>query len=123
MVRSDTFPNYNAGTYVFTVKGQDGWALNLAWRFQAEASYIIKIDRFSMLSHYGVMNEIIQSTRCDIRLLEAAELVAITNNTPEATAKGPQQAVKCLAEMDVIKLGADAWQQLTWELDHPSPIF
>lgn len=58
------------------LKGQDGWAFNVAMRFQSIAHHLETENTAYYWSSYYLLALIIQKTRCDMTLLEAVESVA-----------------------------------------------
>lgn len=58
------------------LKGQDGWAFNVAMRFQSIACDLEKERPAYYWSSYYLLALIIQKTRCNMALLEAVEVVA-----------------------------------------------
>jgi hypothetical protein len=60
------------------LRGQDGWAFNVAMRFQSVALDLEKANRPYYWSSYYLLSRIIEKTRQDMTVLEAVEAVAIT---------------------------------------------
>jgi len=80
------------------LKGQDGWAFNVAMRFQSIAGDLAKERPAYYWSSYYLLALIIQKTRCDMTLLEAVEALATAFI---AGGLKYQDAIEQLKQMDI----------------------